>query len=68
MIFKSLLKKLLTELFVLFSEKIILLDKLFFKILASESDYDFQQKLHEYLPKLLDKLATNEEIVRKKVI
>lgn len=48
-------------------EKILLLDKLFFKILASESDYDFEDNLKIFLPKLLLKLTTNEEIVRKKV-
>jgi hypothetical protein len=48
-------------------QKIDLLDKVFFKILASETDLDFEENLHKFLPKLLIKLATSEEIVRKKV-
>ncbi len=49
-------------------EKIVTLDKLFFKILASDTDLDFQENLGIYLPKLIEKLATNEDIVRKKVM
>ena len=48
-------------------EKILFLDKLFFKILATETDLDFQENLHVYLPKLIEKLSTNEEIVRKRL-
>ena len=44
-----------------------MLDKVFFKILASETDIDFEDNLKTFLPKLILKLATNEEIVRKKV-
>lgn len=44
------------------------MDKLFFKILTSESDLDFEENLKNYLPKLLLKLTTNEEIVRKKIM
>jgi hypothetical protein len=54
-------------LFLINIEKLILLDKVFFKILASETDFDFEENLAIFLPKLLLKLATNEEIVRKKV-
>ena len=46
----------------------MLLDKVFFKILASETDFDFEENLRIYLPKLLIKLATSEEIVRKKIM
>lgn len=53
--------------FVLIKEKITMLDKVFFKILASETDIDFEDNLKTFLPKLILKLATNEEIVRKKV-
>ncbi|RNA28281.1 proteasome-associated ECM29 -like protein [Brachionus plicatilis] len=49
-------------------QKILILDKLFFKILASESDLDFEDNLRIYLPKLLLKLTSNEEIVRKKIM
>jgi hypothetical protein len=35
--------------------------------LASESDLDFEDNLKIWLPKLILKLSTNEEIVRKKV-
>ncbi|CAF0720691.1 unnamed protein product [Brachionus calyciflorus] len=49
-------------------QKILLLDKLFFKILASESDLDFEDNLRIFLPKLLLKLTTNEEIVRRKIM
>lgn len=45
-----------------------MLDKLFFKILATDTDLDFQENLFNYLPKLIDKLATNDEIVRKKLM
>ena len=44
------------------------MDKVFFKILASETDYDFEENLAKYLPNLLLKLTLNEEIVRKKVM
>jgi len=44
------------------------LDKVFFKILASETDLDFEENLKTWLPKLILKLSTNEDIVRKKVI
>ena len=50
-----------------FKEKITILDKVFFKILASETDLDFEENLAIFLPKLILKLATNEEIIRKKV-
>lgn len=46
----------------------MLLDKVFFKILASETDLDFEENLAKFLPKLLLKLTVNEEIVRKKII
>ena len=51
-----------------FLEKIITLDKLFFKILASDTDLDFEESLGKYLPKLVEKLSTNEELIRKKVM
>jgi len=44
-----------------------MLDKVFFKILASETDLDFEENLRVFLPKLLLKLISNEDIVRKKV-
>jgi proteasome component ECM29 len=44
------------------------LDKLFFKILASDTDLDFEENLGIYLPKLVSKLSTNEELIRKKVM
>ena len=44
-----------------------MLDKVFFKILASETDLDFEENLRVFLPKLLLKLTSNEDIVRKKV-
>ena len=50
------------------TEKILLLDKVFFKILSSATDLDFEENLAIYLPKLIAKLATNEELIRKKVI
>ena len=53
---------------VLISEKIIMLDKVFFKILTSENDLDFEANLNIFLPKLLLKLGTSEEFVRKKVL
>ena len=49
-------------------QKIVLLDKVFFKILASETDMDFEDNLRTFLPKLLIKLATSEEMVRKKIM
>ena len=52
----------------MFSEKIVLLDKVFFKILTSENDLDFETNLNIFLPKLLLKLGTSEELVRKKVM
>ncbi len=48
-------------------EKIVLLDKVFFKILSSETDYDFEMNLDTFLPKLLLKLGSAEDVVRKKV-
>jgi proteasome component ECM29 len=44
------------------------LDKVFFKILASETDLDFEENLAIFLPKLILKLATNEDLIRKKVM
>jgi hypothetical protein len=44
-----------------------MLDKVFFKILASETDLDFEENLRVFLPKLLLKLTSNEDVVRKKV-
>jgi hypothetical protein len=50
-----------------FQEKILLLEKVFFKILSSESDLDFELNLATFLPKLLLKLGSTEEVIRKKV-
>ena len=44
------------------------MDKVFFKILASETDLDFEENLSIFLPKLILKLATNEDLIRKKVM
>lgn len=44
------------------------MDKVYFKILASETDLDFEENLEKYLPKLLLRLSVNEDIVRKKII
>ena len=46
----------------------MLLDKVFFRILTSENDIDFETNLNIFLPKLLLKLGTSEEFVRKKVM
>ena len=50
----------------IFQEKILLLEKVFFKILSSESDLDFEINLATFLPKLLLKLGSTEEVIRKK--
>lgn len=49
-------------------EKIVLLDKVFFKILSSETDIDFEMNLETFLPKLLLKLGSAEDVVRKKIM
>lgn len=41
--------------------------KLFFRVLSSETDLDFEESLKTFLPKLLLKLGTSEEVIRKKV-
>jgi proteasome component ECM29 len=46
----------------------LLLDKVFFKILSSETDFDFEENLNTFLPKLILKLATSDEVVRRKVM
>lgn len=44
------------------------MDKVFFKILSSETDFDFEMNLETFLPKLLLKLGSAEDIVRKKIM
>ncbi len=44
------------------------MDKVFFKILSSESDLDFETNLETFLPKLLLKLGTSEDLTRKKIM
>ncbi|XP_067931568.1 proteasome adapter and scaffold protein ECM29-like [Watersipora subatra] len=45
-----------------------LVDRVFFRILATETDESFQASLYKFLPPVLLKMASNHQTVRKKVM